>query len=67
MGKAIEDALNTEDVIHTDTNETVRAVVYASKSLPLSERKLMEYNYVDVFIFDEKDELFNSITSILWV
>ena len=59
MAKAIEDAMDRYGIMPSDTNADVVGVYYQSVNKPISERKKMELNVVDVVIYEEKDEMFN--------
>lgn len=64
MSKMIEDTLVKSKILAWDTNATVRGVYNVSIPKPLSERKLMTINTVDVVIIEEWDKEYAHFASL---
>lgn len=61
MAKAIEDSMDRYWIMPSDTNADVVGVFYQSVNKPLSVRKDMELNTVDIIIYEENDKMFEQL------
>lgn len=64
MSKMIEDSLTRSWILKTDTNAHVKGTFNSSIERPMSERKHMELNTVDIIIVEEGEDLFKILSDI---